>query len=156
MKLLHDLNLAYCTNVHRGSSWEETFESLKNYVLKVRDLICPKKRFAIGLRLGADAAKSLSDPVNLLSFQKWLDKKNCYIFTINGFPYGNFHGTRVRNKSIDLTGQIRIVYLIQFFFSKSLKNFYTTEKKVALAHFRVRLKNFINLKKFPVRCMKIF
>lgn len=117
MKLLHDLNLAYCTNVHRGSSWEETFESLKDYVLKVRNLVCPKERFAIGLRLGADAAKSLSDPVNLVSFQKWLDKKNCYIFTINGFPYGNFHGTRVKEKVYrpDWTEPDRLSYTVLLF-----------------------------------------
>src|SRR5205823_13935202 len=31
-------------------------------------------------------------------FQKWLDQHNCYIFTINGFPYGRFHGARVKEQ----------------------------------------------------------
>ena len=30
MKLAHGIHLAYCTNVHRGGSWEETFASLQN------------------------------------------------------------------------------------------------------------------------------
>ena len=29
---------------------------------------------------------------------RWLDQHNCYVFTINGFPYGKFHGTRVKEK----------------------------------------------------------
>ena len=90
MKLLHNIELAYCTNVHRGSTWEETFHALENYVLQVKNLVCPDKPFAIGLRLGATAAQSLADPNTLLSFQNWLEEKNCYIFTINGFPYGEF------------------------------------------------------------------
>src|SRR5678815_2850685 len=26
------------------------------------------------------------------------DRENCYVFTINGFPYGRFHGTRVKEQ----------------------------------------------------------
>ena len=77
MKLLNEIQLAYCTNVHRGSSWVETFNALEKYVLQVKKMVCPNERFAIGLRLGADAARTLSDPDTLLDFQKWLDQKNC-------------------------------------------------------------------------------
>ena len=66
MELLNNIQLAYCTNVHRGSTWDETFESLEKYVLEVKKLICPERRFAIGLRLGAEAARSLSDLKNKL------------------------------------------------------------------------------------------
>jgi len=72
MRFSNGLDLAYCTNVHRGNSWEETFRSLEKYVLAVREKVAPKERFAIGLRLGADAARELSDPQQILSFQKWL------------------------------------------------------------------------------------
>ena len=34
MKLKHGLHLAYCTNIHRGESWEETFDALQKYALK--------------------------------------------------------------------------------------------------------------------------
>jgi hypothetical protein len=40
----------------------------------------------------------LSDPGTLLEFRRWLGKNNCYVFTINGFPYGQFHGTRIKHQ----------------------------------------------------------
>ena len=38
------------------------------------------------------------DPATLLAFQNWLERNHCYVFTINGFPYGRFHGTRVKEQ----------------------------------------------------------
>ena len=98
MKLSHGLHLAYCTNIHRGEDWAQTFDSLQHYTLSVRERVCPDKAYAIGLRLSDQASRELSDPSTLLSFQRWLDKNQCYVFTINGFPYGRFHGTRVKEQ----------------------------------------------------------
>ncbi len=123
MKLGHGIHLAYCTNIHRGETWEQTFDALKQYTLAVRDRVCVGQPYAIGLRLGDQAARELSDPATLLAFQKWLDREHCYVFTINGFPYGRFHGARVKeqvyapdwttterldytNRIIDLLGRI--------------------------------------------------
>lgn len=98
MKLANNSHLAYCTNIHRGSTWKETLDSLDQYTMRVRDRVCPDGDYAIGLRLSASAARELSEPSNLLSFRKWLDERRCYVFTINGFPYGDFHGTRVKEE----------------------------------------------------------
>lgn len=112
MNLSHGLQLAYCTNIHRGESWETTFASLKKYALAVRDRVAAGKPYAIGLRLGADAARELSDATTLREFQRWLDRENCYVFTINGFPYGRFHGTRVKEQvyAPDWTTNERVDY----------------------------------------------
>lgn len=112
MKLSHGLHLAYCTNIHRGESWAQTFETLQKYTLSVRDKVSGGKPYAIGLRLGADAARELSDRPTLLAFQKWLERNNCYVFTINGFPYGKFHGTRVKEQvyAPDWTTPERLAY----------------------------------------------
>lgn len=96
MQLNHSIQLAYCTNVHRGESWLETFLGLQKHIPAVREKVCPKKPFAIGLRLSARAANELSDPCAMLEFRRWMGKNSCYVFTINGFPYGQFHGTRVK------------------------------------------------------------
>ena len=98
MRLAQGIQLAYCTNVHRGGDWTETFSSLRNDVLRVREKVAPDEPYAIGLRLGATAAKELSEGKNLSIFRDWLDRNQCYVFTINGFPYGNFHGERVKEK----------------------------------------------------------
>ncbi len=112
MKLSHGLHLAYCTNIHRGESWAQTFETLQKYTLAVRDRVSPGKPYAIGLRLGADAARELNDRPTLLAFQKWLERENCYVFTINGFPYGQFHGARVKEQvyAPDWTTRERLDY----------------------------------------------
>lgn len=98
MHLANNSHLAYCTNIHRGGSWAETMNSLNEFTLAVRDRVSPDDQYAIGLRLGASAATELGDPATLLQFQQWLEKNNCYVFTINGFPYGDFHGTRVKDQ----------------------------------------------------------
>src|SRR4029453_316001 len=98
MQLSHGLHLAYCTNIHRGETWAETFDALQRYTLAVRDRVCPNAPYAIGLRLSDQASRELSEPSALTSFRKWLEEQNCYVFTINGFPYGRFHGARVKEQ----------------------------------------------------------
>jgi hypothetical protein len=112
MDLKHGSHLAYCTNVHHGQNWPETFGSLEKYALAVRNRVCPDRRFAIGLRLGSQAAMELADGQTLLEFQRWLEKNDCYIFTINGFPYGQFHGAPVKEKVYlpDWTSSDRLDY----------------------------------------------
>ena len=98
MNLTGGLHLAYCTNIHRGESWGETMANLERYTLAVRSAVCPKEEYAIGLRLSEQAARELSDPPVLRTFRTWLQDNDCYVFTINGFPYGRFHGTRVKEQ----------------------------------------------------------
>ena len=52
--------------------------------------------FGIGLRLSARAASELSAPEALAEFRAFLRRERLYVFTINGFPYGTFHGARVK------------------------------------------------------------
>jgi hypothetical protein len=112
MQLNHSLHLAYCTNIHRGGTWAETFYSLQNYALAVREKVCPQKPFAIGLRLSEPAAVELSDRAELLKFQRWLAANACYVFTLNGFPYGQFHGARIKEQVYrpDWTSPERVAY----------------------------------------------
>jgi hypothetical protein len=98
MKLLKGHHLAYCTNIHRGEDWAETLSALQRYTLAVRERVCGDKPYAIGLRLSDLASRQLSDSGTLRDFQAWLERHNCYVFTINGFPYGKFHGTRVKEQ----------------------------------------------------------
>ncbi|WP_395747713.1 metabolite traffic protein EboE [Prosthecobacter sp.] len=96
MLLNHGIHLGYCTNIHRGETWEETWNGLKNYTLRVKDRVSGGKPYGIGLRLSHQAAVELSAPGKIGEFKAWLEANGCYVFTINGFPYGSFHGTRVK------------------------------------------------------------
>lgn len=112
MKLAHGLHLAYCTNIHRGETWEQTLHALQHHTLAVRDRVGGERAYAIGLRLGATAARELSERATLLAFQRWLERENCYVFTINGFPFGQFHGARVKEQvyAPDWTTRERLDY----------------------------------------------
>lgn len=112
MRLSNNAHLAYCTNIHPGKDWDETFQSLNTSVLAVREQVCPNGEYAIGLRLSATAAQELSDPKTLGGFRRWLETNGCYVFTINGFPYGNFHGERVKDQVYrpDWTSPDRLQY----------------------------------------------
>ena len=112
MRLNHNIHLGYCTNIHRGDTWEETFASLRTHTLSVRRQVCPESPYGIGLRLGHEAALELVKPGKLAAFQRWLDENDCYVFTINGFPYGKFHGTRVKDQVYlpDWTSNDRVDY----------------------------------------------
>lgn len=113
MRLNRNLHLAYSTNVHRGETWRETFDALQKHTLAVRNRICPvQEPFGIGLRLSNAAAIGLSDRETLLEFQRWLGKNNCYVFTMNGFPFGQFHGKRVKENVYrpDWTSPERLAY----------------------------------------------
>lgn len=117
MTLKHGLHLAYCTNVHRGETWAETFAALEQHTLRVKERVQPQGRYAIGLRLSDQAAREISDPQTLLKFQHWLEQHDCYVFTINGFPFGQFHGTRVKENVYrpDWTDPRRLEYTNRLF-----------------------------------------
>jgi len=73
--------------------------------------------YAIGLRLSDRAARELSEPAVLAGFRQWLADENCYVFTINGFPFGDFHGTRVKEQVYvpDWTSQERLEFTCRLF-----------------------------------------
>lgn len=87
--------LAYCTNIHPGESWPETLANIETHTLRVKGFISPDRPFPVGLRLSARAAFELSDS-EIDSFRKWLGEHGCFVPTINGFPYGQFHGSAIK------------------------------------------------------------
>lgn len=117
MHLAYGRHLAYCTNALRGEGWAETFETLRTQVLEVKRLVCPEgEAFAIGLRLGDLASRELAgDRVKRDEFRRWLEGNGCYVFTINGFPYGRFHGGRVKEQVYvpDWTTRERVEYTVR-------------------------------------------
>lgn len=98
MKVLDNppVHLTYCLNVHPGESWEENFKAIKTVTLKIREQVASGQPFGLGLRLGHQAVKSLASPKILNQFKVFLKEQDIYVFTINGFPYGDFHGPIIK------------------------------------------------------------
>lgn len=91
-------HLTYCTNIHAGESWAEVRHNLQRYLPAVKRAVAPHEHFGVGLRLSAAAAKALREPGALAELKELLRAYGLYVFTINGFPYGPFHGTRVKEE----------------------------------------------------------
>lgn len=91
-------HLTYCSNIHAGESWPDVRSALATVLPNVRAELHETGPFAIGLRLSAAAAASLSHAPTLAEFREYLDRDRHYVFTINGFPYGAFHGQRVKEQ----------------------------------------------------------
>lgn len=89
-------HLTYCTNIHAGESWAEVRQNLHRYLPAVKGAVAPRERFGVGLRLSAAAASALREPSAFAELRELLRAHGLYVFTINGFPYGPFHGTRVK------------------------------------------------------------
>ena len=96
LRELNDAELTYCTNVHPGETLVAVRAILAKHVTAVKAVVAPGKRFGVGLRLAAQAADSLVNPAELQQLKAELDAADLYCFTLNGFPYGAFHGTRVK------------------------------------------------------------
>jgi len=88
----------YCTNVHANASLEKTRANLVKHALGVKRRISPNDPMGIGLWLSANAAQELVSSGQVAEFGAWLQEIGLVPFTMNGFPYGDFHEPVVKHK----------------------------------------------------------
>jgi len=117
MLVKKNLHLTYCTNIHPGQDWKSTFESIQTHVPGIKKEVSENLPFGLGLRLSNKASEELDNGANMLHFKEWLATNNVYVFTMNGFPYGNFHDERVKDMvhAPDWTTKERLIYTKRLF-----------------------------------------
>jgi sugar phosphate isomerase/epimerase len=106
-------HLTYCLNVHPGETWEDNFDAIRRHALTVRERVNPGRAFGLGLRLSARATDTLwGDDQRVEELLEFLAEHDLYVFTVNGFPYGDFHGTRVKERvyAPDWRSEERVTY----------------------------------------------
>lgn len=110
-------DLTYCSNIHPGEKWDDHFAALQQTVPYIRQQLAPGSAFALGLRIANEASIELSKPERLAEFKAWLDEQNVFVPIINGFPYGGFHNTTVKDHvhTPDWTTTDRRDYTIRLF-----------------------------------------
>jgi sugar phosphate isomerase/epimerase len=91
-----DLHLTYCTNIHAADGWQAVLANLRTYAPALKARFSPSAPFGVGLRLSAREARELREGHTLAAFREFLDREGLYVAIINGFPYGHFHGTPVK------------------------------------------------------------
>jgi len=96
--IIDGLHLTYCTNIHPGESWEDTFENLRFHIPKIKQRLSPDGPLGIGLRLSNEASLELVKEDKINEFKAWMNANQAYTFTFNGFPYGGFHRQVVKDQ----------------------------------------------------------
>ena len=111
------MTLGYCTNIHPGEAWDDHFQHLREQVPAVKAAVSPNDLLPLGLRLANQASIDLMQPDRLAEFKAWLAQTGCFVYTMNGFPYGGFHDQQVKDQvhAPDWTTTERVDYTIRLF-----------------------------------------
>jgi hypothetical protein len=88
----------YCTNVHAGATLDITRANLERYALAVKERYSPNRPMGVGLWLSAKAAEELTRTAGEGEFAEWLATRGLVPYTLNGFPYGDFHQEVVKHR----------------------------------------------------------
>jgi hypothetical protein len=91
-------DLSYCTNIHAGDDWGTHFKAIKENFSSIKSKLSPDKALGIGLRLSNLSSLEILEDQKLEEFKKWLKEVDAYVFTMNGFPFGEFHHTTVKDQ----------------------------------------------------------
>ncbi len=93
------LNLVgYCTNVHPGHDLETTRKQLDQHAVEVRRRL-KREQMGVGLWLSrATATELLTHSYGPAEFAEWLSERGLIPYTLNGFPFGNFHSEVVKHQ----------------------------------------------------------
>jgi sugar phosphate isomerase/epimerase len=105
-------HLTYCTNIHAGEPLPEVMAGLARHLPAIKAGVAPDRPFGVGLRLGHAAAEGLRDRAALAALKRFLADGGYYVFTLNGFPYGAFHGGTVKENAYrpDWSEPVRLAY----------------------------------------------
>jgi sugar phosphate isomerase/epimerase len=95
MRLNNGQHLGYCTNVHPYDDVDGLISALREYAAPLGRRLGVEGGFGVGLWFPDTVAREVeAEPERLLAALHELD---LYVFTVNAFPFGGFHGDRVKD-----------------------------------------------------------
>ncbi|MGC1497449.1 MAG: metabolite traffic protein EboE [Sulfitobacter sp.] len=105
-------HLTYCMNIHPTQTFDDVMVALSGPVAEVKKVMSPDAPFAVGLRFSGEALDELADADKRAALKSLLDTNGFDGITVNGFPYGKFHGTKVKEDVYqpDWRSDIRVKY----------------------------------------------
>ena len=89
-------HLTYCTNIHAGEPLDDVMASLARHLPEIKSDAAGGQALGVGLRLGNAAVTRLREDAALTELRDFLAAGDYYVFTLNGFPFGAFHGRTVK------------------------------------------------------------
>ena len=89
--------ISYCTNVHPGLSLDAVIDGLEQYTIPLSERV--GGGLAGGLWLADPVIRQLVDDSSLVDkLSQTLTAGGISCYTLNAFPYGNFHDERVKEQ----------------------------------------------------------
>jgi len=103
--------LTYCTNIHPGEGWADVLANLESHLPSAKAAVSAASPFPLGIRLSNRAAHEI-DPGEAKRFRDWCEASGYFPLTLNGFPFGQFHGPGVKENvySPDWRDPARAIY----------------------------------------------
>jgi hypothetical protein len=105
--------LCYSMNVHPGEGLDDVLAALEDTVAPLKQRLGVVGDFAVGLRLAARAAEEVQGRGE--EVKATLERLGLVPVTVNAFPYGDFHGERVKEEVYrpDWTESRRAIYTLR-------------------------------------------
>ena len=94
------LQIGYCTNVHAGIDLSSIRNNLSQYAVAVQQHLNRTHALdtlGVGLWIPDQASRELTGDA-LEAFASFLRTNRLMAYTINGFPFSNFHGASVKQR----------------------------------------------------------
>jgi hypothetical protein len=107
-----DAHIGYCLNVYPGETAADVARHIELECPRVKAVVSPHADMGVGLWLAAKAARQLRSNSQLLAAQ--LADQGLYAFTVNAFPYGDFHCRPVKERVYqpDWSSPDRVAYTL--------------------------------------------
>lgn len=95
----------YCTNVHAGRDLQTVLETLSRFAVPVRRQLqsqtiagSESRSLGLGLWFSEISAREALLPASLEKLKHFLSSQSLGVFTLNGFPQGDFHEPVVKHR----------------------------------------------------------
>lgn len=89
-------HIGYCLNIYPGESADAIADHIRRRCPEVKAAVCPDNEMGVGLWLPAKAVREFRRHSDKLRHQ--LAERDMYAFTVNAFPFGDFHSRPVKEK----------------------------------------------------------
>ena len=88
--------IGYCTNVHAGDSLQQALDNLRHFAPRIASELETTSPLPIGFWLSRQALTD-AHGMEMTVLREALEEIGVEPFTMNGFPYGNFHQSVVKH-----------------------------------------------------------
>lgn len=89
-------HIGYCLNIYPGETADAITDHINRQCPEVKRAVCPHNEMGVGLWLPAKAVREFRQQPDKLRQQ--LADQEMYAFTVNAFPFSDFHSRPVKEK----------------------------------------------------------